>query len=307
MAYISEYAYYANSGNSPTDANWGDYQYTSLADIVKNFQLIYAGNHSLIHNEPRFKILFHAKRAIQELNYDALKEIRVLQLTVTDTLTYVLPSDFVSYVRVSLYKDGQLFPLNESTKTMTSRAYLQSNAGAILFDESGDILSPENSEIDTDRIDGQMRTEYIGQNGGFDASNGFYNNGDVYYQYPIGPRYGLQTDTANKNPLFQIDRRAGVIKFNSQMAEQSVVLEYITDGMEGGDDSLIQVNKLFEDYVYAAIRYEILSNKIGTQEYVVNRARRKKMALLRNARIRISNMHPSRLLMPLRGRDKWLK
>ena len=78
MAYISQYEYYDNNGNQPQDVNWGSYQYVSLFDIVNNFMLMYAGNHSLINNEDRYKILFHAKRAVQELNYDAFKEITSL-------------------------------------------------------------------------------------------------------------------------------------------------------------------------------------------------------------------------------------
>ena len=86
-----------------------------------------------------------------------------------------------------------------------------------------------------------------------------------------------------------------------------MVLEYVSDGMMGGDDSQVMVNKLFEEYVYAYIQYAILNSKLGVQEYVVNRAKKNKSALLRNAKIRISNIHPGRLLMNLRGRDKWLK
>jgi hypothetical protein len=67
------------------------------------------------------------------------------------------------------------------------------------------------------------------------------------------------------------------------------------------------VNKLFEDYIYAYIKFAILNSKTGIQEYIVNRARKEKSALLRNAKIRISNMHPGRLLMNMRGRDKWIK
>jgi hypothetical protein len=85
------------------------------------------------------------------------------------------------------------------------------------------------------------------------------------------------------------------------------VLEYVSDGMESGDNSKITVNKLFEDYIYAYIEYAILNSKLGVQEYVVNRARKRKTALLRNAKIRLSNIHPSRLLMNMRGQNKWLK
>jgi hypothetical protein len=77
--------------------------------------------------------------------------------------------------------------------------------------------------------------------------------------------------------------------------------------MENGNDSLVSVNKLFEDYIYAYIEYAILSSKLGVQEYIVGRVRKKKSALLRNAKIRISNIHPGRLLMNLRGKDKWIK
>ena len=77
--------------------------------------------------------------------------------------------------------------------------------------------------------------------------------------------------------------------------------------MENGDDSKVSVNKLFEDYLYAYIEYAILNSKFNVQEYIVNRARRRKTALLRNAKIRLSNIHPGRLLMNLRGGDKWIK
>jgi len=77
--------------------------------------------------------------------------------------------------------------------------------------------------------------------------------------------------------------------------------------MENGDDSLVTVTKLFEKYVYAYIQYEILNSKLGVQEYVVMRARKEKSSLLRNAKIRLSNIHPGRLLMNLRGQHKWVK
>ena len=86
-----------------------------------------------------------------------------------------------------------------------------------------------------------------------------------------------------------------------------MILEYVSDGMEGGDDSKVSVNKMFEEYLYAYIEYAILNSKLGVQEYVVRRVQKRKNALLRNAKIRISNIHSGRLLMSLRGRDKWIK
>ena len=308
MPYLAnDYVYYENNGNAPEDANWGSYQYVTLQDIVTNFQLMYMGNHSLVNNEERYKVLFHAKRAIQELNYDAFKEVKILELNVCDELRFVMPPDYVNWVRISMYKDGLLLPLTENIQTNFSAAYLQDNDCRILFDVNGNILRPQNSTIDYDRITGTKKSIYLNENNRFDGQLGYCCDGDWYFDYNIGARYGLNTETANANPTFSIDRKGGVINFSSGIADELVILEYVSDGMEGGDNTAITVNKLFEDYVYAYINYAILDAKLGVQEYIVNRARKKKNALLRNAKIRISNIHPGRLLMNLRGRDKWIK
>jgi len=307
MAYISQYEYYENGGVVPEDKNWGSYQYISLEDIVNNFLLMYAGNHSLVNNEERFKVLFHAKRAIQELNYDAFKEIKVLELTVPDMLRFILPSDYVNWVRVSLYKDGWLRPLTENIQTLSSKAYLQDNTGRILFDQEGNALSPQYSNIDFDRLAKTKKSIYLNQGNQFNGQSGWNYDGMWYFEANIGTAYGLNTETANFNPTFNIDRKAGVINFDSSMSGLSCILEYVSDGMEQGDNSLITINKLFEAYIYAAVEYEILSSKFNVQEYVIARSRKKRRALLSNAKIRISNIHPGRLLMNMRGMDKQIK
>jgi hypothetical protein len=147
---------------------------------------------------------------------------------------------------------------------------------------------------------------YLGQ-GPYHGQEGYCINGNWCFDYAVGARFGLNTETANVNPTFSINKKGGVINFNSGMAGKLVVLEYISDGMENGDDSSISVNKLFEDFIYAYIKYAILNGRFGVQEYIVNRARKDKSSLLRNAKLRLSNIHPGRLLQNLRGQDKWLK
>jgi hypothetical protein len=98
-----------------------------------------------------------------------------------------------------------------------------------------------------------------------------------------------------------------VIDFSSGVKNSFIVLEYISDGMENGDDSLITINKLAEEYIYNYLKWALLSNKYGVQEYIVNRVKKEKTASLRNTKIRLSNLHPARLLMSLRGKDKWIK
>ena len=306
MAYINQRKYYTNDGVNPTDANWGSYQYVSLEDVVKNFQLMYAGNHELVNNVSRFKILFHAKRGIQELNYDAFKEIKNLELTVYDDLRFVLPPDYVNWVKLYLFQGNTLRELTENIQVQTAVSYIQSATASFTYDGDGNATEVD-STLDTSRTSGKLNSIYLNQNNEADANGNCIDCEDDIYNSRIGARYGLNTETANINPTFTIDKKAGVINFDSTMANKQCVLQYISDGMENGDDSKMSVNKLFEDYIYAYVQYALLNSKFGVQEYIVNRARKNKQALLRNAKIRLSNIHPSRLLMNLRGEDKWIK
>tara|TARA_R110001592_G_scaffold288450_2_gene557523 strand:- start:392 stop:1306 length:915 start_codon:yes stop_codon:yes gene_type:complete len=304
MAYMDQQKYYTNDGVNPTDLNWGSYQYIGLTDIVNNFLLMFNGNHSLINNEERYKILFHAKRGIQELNYDAFKEIKSLQLTVYSDLRFVLPSDYINWIRISLFKNNTIRPLVENIQVQSALSYVQSATATFTYD-ADDNVNTQTSSLDTARTDGSLNSIYLNQ-ANLDQDNNPPFNEDYYDSY-IGARYGLNTETANINPTFTIDKKAGVINFNSTMANEQCILEYISDGMEGGNDSKISVNKLFEDYIYAYIKYAVLNSKFGVQEYIINRAKKDKTSLLRNAKIRLSNIHPGRLLMNMRGENKWIK
>jgi hypothetical protein len=305
MAYLTGYQYYENSGNVPESENWGSYQYISLDDIVNNFMLMYVGNDKLINNVQRYNVLFHAKRGIQEINYDALKEIKVLEISICDDLKFILPNDYVNYVRISLYKDGVLRPLTENIQTNYSNSYLQDNNCRVLFDQDGNILEGT-SILDYDRVTDKQKTMYPGS-GMYAGREGVNIDQNWYFDYSIGANYGLNTETANVNPTYRIDKASGVINFGSGMAGELCILEYISDGMQDGDDSKVSINKMAEEFIYAYIKYAILNAKVGVQEYIVNRAKKDKTALLRNAKIRLSNIHPGRLLMNMRGRDKWIK
>ena len=230
MAYINQYQYYTNNGNAPEDTNWGSYQYISLQEIVNNFMLMYQGNHELINNINRFQVLFYAKRGIQELNYDAMKEIKILQLDVGNESRFILPADYVNWVRISQFRNGILYPLTENIQTNWSSAYLQDNNSKILFDQDGNVLMPEDSQVDMSR--GKVGI-YLNDNSIFNNQEGICVDGCWYFDYSIGARFGLNTETANVNPTFTIDKKAGVINFSSLGGSASIVLEYVSDGMEG--------------------------------------------------------------------------
>jgi hypothetical protein len=176
-----------------------------------------------------------------------------------------------------------------------------------MFDQHGNVLEPEQSELDKARQAGLGQTPCMIP-GAMYGQYGWEVNGLWYFGYGFGSAYfGLQTEEANINPSFRIDKAGGVINFSSGVKNQLVVLEFISDGMYNGDDTQITINKLAEEYLYSYIKWAILDNKLGIPEYTVRRAQKDKMSNLRNAKIRLSNLHPGRLLQNLRGRAKWLK
>ena len=284
---------------------WGEGQNTTLADIVNNFMLMYVGPDKLIDNATRYNVLFHAKRALQELNYDALRNKKVLEMKVKDDLKFILPPDYVDYIRISLEANGVLFKLTENTTVNYANAYLQDSNDEFLYDQDGNILTGQ-SELDISRIKNTaMEIAYI--DGWYYGREGWFYDGYWYFRYGIGGRFGMETSEANVNPKFVIDKASGVINFSSAVSGRLIVLEYISDGLESADPSQLKVHKFAEDFMYSYIKWCMLNNRIGVQEYIVRRAREEKSAMLRNAKIRLSNLKPGRLLMVLRGRDKWIK
>ena len=73
---------------------------------------------------------------------------------------------------------------------------------------------------------------YINENSPYDGNEGWCIDGLWYFDFPVGgAAFGLNTETANANPTFRIDPKAGVINFSSAMSGQSCILEYVSDGM----------------------------------------------------------------------------
>jgi hypothetical protein len=299
MAYITNQAYYSDPNNS------GEYQYVSLSDIVNNFMLMYVGDDKLIGVTKRYNVLFHAKRAIQELNYDAARNVKVLELNVGEDLKLVLPPDYVNYARISMEVEGTLFTLSENMSVNYAQAYLKDSSDQVLYDQNGSVITGT-SELDIKRIEGYPQTLFTGE--GWANGKWGWNVDDYwYFNYSFGGYFGLNSEVANVNPTFRIDKASGVINFSSGMSNRLVVIEYISDGLENGDDDAVKVNKLAEDFIYSYIKWAILNNKVGVQEYIVRRAREEKSAMLRNAKIRLSNIKPNRILMVLRNQGNWIK
>lgn len=116
-----------NSG----DENYGNYQFTSLADIINQFIVAYVGQDKIISKARRTDIQFHAMRALQELSFDTFKSTKSLEFTVPPTLKMPLPQDYVNYVKISSVDDaGIMHVLYPSIKSFNPTAYQQNSDGS---------------------------------------------------------------------------------------------------------------------------------------------------------------------------------
>lgn len=278
------------------ESNNGGYQYTTLDNIIDTFRLRYVGDDKLIQRAKTYDIVGHAKRGLQTLNYDALKEVKVLELELSDSLELTLPQDYVNYVRVSTVDSrGNFRPILESTRSAIAKAYLQDHEYNILFDEEGNAL--EGSSIAQENALNISAQELNYTRIGYEEQNTTRQRA----------QYNLDTSLSNVNGTFTIDKRSKKIRFSSNIPSRLIVIEYISDGLEYADPKEIQIHKLAEEALYMWIRWQIVSNKRNQPEYVVRRTERDWNREYQKAKLRLSNFRPHQLVQALKGRNNWIK
>jgi hypothetical protein len=286
---LTDQQYYSDS------ANWGDSQYVKLADIINNFYTFYVGDDKALTNVKRYDVIFHAKRGLQELHYDALKEVRSLELELPGDLQLTLPKDFISLVRLTwVDEDGNLHPLMYDSTTTIAKAYLQDEDYNVLFNADGE------AQEGTPFMDIKLNEKNASTR---DIAESQDNLTDEY----IGGRFGMNTGRANVNGMYTLDKKLGVIRFSSEVKGKVVIIEYITDGVSYLTEDELKVNKLAEDYLYKYIAHSIVAYKFGVQEYIVRRFKNEAFAAMKNMKIRMMNIHPFDLVQIMKGRNKWIK
>ena len=283
---LTDKQYYDNS------TNWGDNQFVLLKDVINNFMAFYVGDGKIIDHVERFDIVYHAKRGLQELHYDALKDVRALELELPDDLQLELPKDFVKLVRLSWVDErGRLHPMMMDVDTTIAKAYLQDDVYDIIFD-SNDAAAEGTSIIDMKQASNAT------------VDNDTFSNLD--YEF-YGGRFGMFTDRTNVNGMYSIDKNAGYLRFSSEVKNKAIVIEYITDGLSYLTEAELQVNKLAEDFLLKYMAYQVIQYKFGVQEYIVRRMKNEQFAAMKNMKIRMMDIHPFDLAQAFKGRNKWIK
>jgi|9_EtaG_2_1085328.scaffolds.fasta_scaffold01334_2 hypothetical protein len=284
--------------------NHDTYSTITINDIISNFQVAYVGAGKLIPSVKRTDLMFHAKRGLQEFSYDTLKSTKSQELTIPASLSLLIPQDYVNYVsffRVdSLGVQRPIYPTNLLHQS-PQQVPVQDTNGIPTQDDASDNLegtSLSNSRW-ADANDYKISGAY---------SNQMYNEG-VYdwgwEKVAYGQRYGLNPETSQNNGWFNINYREGKIMFSSNLANELIIFNYISDGLAADGD--MRISKMAEEALYMHMLHAVLSTKANIPEYIVRRYKIERRAALRNAKIRLSNIKLQEFVQVMRGKSKWIK
>ena len=128
---------------------FGNYQFTSLDNIITQFIIAYVGENKIIPKIRRLDVAFHAQRALQELSFDTLKSIKAQEITVPATLQMALPQDYVNYTKISwVDSSGIKHLLYPTSKTSNPTNPLQNDDGDFILQAVGTLNSSATIVLD---------------------------------------------------------------------------------------------------------------------------------------------------------------
>ena len=284
-----------NSG----DENYGDYQFTSLKDMVNNFMIAYVGEDKIISKVKRTDVAFHAQRAIQELSFDTLPSEKALEIEVPPALYMILPQDYVNHVKMSWTDQNGIERIIYPTRdTSNPPSVTQDSNYEYTFDNDGN-MTLANESVTLTRFNSSYYSPNVDAS---DANN--LTSGELFNLYRYGRRYGIQPENAQSNGVFYIDQLKGIVHFSSNLVNQIVTLKYISDGLAGDDP---RVHKFAEEAIYKYIAHAVLATRANTPEYQVQRFKKEMVAARRNAKLRLSNIKIAELAQVMRNQSKWIK
>ena len=139
--------------------NYGNYQFTSLDNIITQFQIAYVGEDKIIPKIKRIDVAFHAQRAMQELSFDTFKSIKAQEIKVPSTLQMVLPQDYVNYTKISWVDSaGIKHLLYPASKTSNPLNPLQNSDGDFEITAVGTLDSSTNTIV----LDAEYKNIQVG-------------------------------------------------------------------------------------------------------------------------------------------------
>lgn len=262
----------------------GGYQYVTLKTVVDNMLLEAEDDDSYIKNVKRSRIVNYAKQAIRTVTRQAANEVFAVEVTVPTSLSWALPQDYVNYKRISVVITDKntgslrLYPLDINRNINIATGYLQDDAGELLFDDAGQILTA-------------------------DSSNGYAR---PYKRYAFSSEYQPTLDTSKLSKFgeFVIDEKRGTILFSSDLSEQEVVIEYVSDGLQAElSEDEITMHKYLRDTVENWIYYSCIERKRNVPANEKQRALLRYKTTLHQAKLALADFNLLQISRVLRSRS----
>ena len=192
-------------------------QFTSVEEIIQDL-LIEEGKSSEHEYLRYFNI---ALNGLKELNFDTVRQIKTIELTMDHKNTVSLPLDYVAYTAIAITDGNNLNYLGKKEKIS-----LVKNSGTTADSSS----TTEDPPIFTDNAPGDGLWGRYGQGGG--------NNANGYYRENLDE---------------------GTIEFEGSAG--TIILEYISDGSSGLEGSDIKVHSFAQEALKSYIYWRSIYRK----------------------------------------------
>ncbi|WP_456867576.1 hypothetical protein [Galbibacter sp. BG1] len=285
--------YYSNS------SNLGNYQSVSLMKVIDRVMLMSLEPDSFIKNVRRFNVKSHAYDGIFDLTTDISQNVKGLELEIGDDLMFQLPQNFVNWVRVSVVKNGKLYPLNINRKVNLAPTYLQDHDFKLLFDHEGNVI-----EADGHNAHATPFKRFV-----FDCNYEKYccDNNSPYGTQPA--HFELDTSKISAYGEFAIDKDRGIIYLSSDLNGENIVLEYISDGLDQDliDNEEITIHKYLEQPLVNWIYWKLIFHKRSVDKTEKVMARKEYYASRSQAVRRLSDLRLEEVIQAIRSRGPWVK
>ena len=245
-----------------TGNDFGTYQFVSLDTIINNFMYIYVGENKIISKVNRTDVQFHAMRALQELSYDVLRSFKSQEIEVPNTLTMVLPQDYVNYRRIArVGTDGLERPLYPTRHTSNPFAITQTSDGTYVMqnlkrqytmrvpDDTTSPVAAAGSRI----ADGDYLSLYYEKADGTTELMYFIFNSDDVLQ-PGTPTDGDHPQSNRPGPFFEVEFNVNMNRSQLLTALKTAIdlSNRFTTEISGNDLIITQLT----DFTASLITYE---------------------------------------------------
>ena len=285
-------------------SSFGQYQFLTLEDIVETFIATYVGVGKIGENIRANDVYFHATRALQEFSYDIFRSVKAQEITVPNTLLMKLPRDFVNHVKVSWSdSSGIKHVLYPAIKTSNPTDVTQDASDAYTFGNvhGSNTLDTDTSSSTWDKYKAATPNE---------NQQDDYNDND--YKSMTDERYGKHPEHAQINGRYYIDYTNGNIHFASSLSGKTLVLDYVSDGMNASDSGNVPygaalVHKFAEEAMYKHIAYGCMLAMKDSSPGMLALLKKERFAETRKAKLRLSNIKIEELTQIMRGGSKWIK